>query len=412
MRVGVYLGRHAGAGGGIGVYSTALAEFLPKLLQDAVPTPHQLVLYGDRSILNEELVLRIVSHNPEIRLLPNRFPRAVESLLDQFRLPRMLKRDKVAFLHSSSNIGILRAPMLQAVTVHDLFQGWPPEDSESPPPALRSKLIASVYRFFFRRQARRVQYFITDCGEVGEELTKRLNVQPERISTIPLGVSVELLEARKLIDVMPALDPIEACGRDFVLMFASLDPRKNLRRSIAAWQLLPAERRAQRLVLAGADARIRSLVLSWLKPDEIPYVSFLPWMSVHSLVQLYDRAKVILVPTLGEGFGFPVMEAITFGKAVVCGEVPHLKSLAKRHPGVCCCNAFSAAAIATSLLSAFDLRFVDAMSARPRTLEHAVVETAQRYFRLAEKHAQQSKRLVRVRKRRNSRSTRVEGGEK
>jgi glycosyltransferase involved in cell wall biosynthesis len=138
-----------------------------------------------------------------------------------------------------------------------------------------------------------------------DALVERFPHAAVRAHVVPLGV-----EARFFADDEAARDASAHLGLDrpYVLMTGTLEPRKNVARAVAAFAGLPlALRERYELVLAGPRG--------W-KTEEIDAEEELPG--------LYAGADVFVYPSLREGFGLPVLEAMAAGTAVVTSNVSSL----------------------------------------------------------------------------------------
>jgi glycosyltransferase involved in cell wall biosynthesis len=110
----------------------------------------------------------------------------------------------------------------------------------------------------------------------------------------------------------------------FVLAVGTLEPRKNLPRLVAAYSSLSGElRRAHPLVVVGALGWETGATLAAL--DSLgEHCIRLGHVSDHALAELYRRCAVFCYPSLGEGFGLPVLEAMAAGAPVVTSQISSL----------------------------------------------------------------------------------------
>lgn len=141
---------------------------------------------------------------------------------------------------------------------------------------------------------------MNDCVDAGfDESLLRL---------VPLGVHIETPTDVDLARVRATYDLPET----FVLFVGTMEPRKNLSRLIEAMNRMP-ERLP--LVIAGVEGWGDNPVV----PHDMP-VSFLGNIHQHNLAALYKAATVLAYPSLWEGFGLPILEAMAQGTAVVTSQ--------------------------------------------------------------------------------------------
>jgi len=117
----------------------------------------------------------------------------------------------------------------------------------------------------------------------------------------------------------------------YVLAVASLEPRKNIGRLLEAWTLLPEKlRQTHQLVVVAADGWLQNKVRRRLdvmsRERSVVRVGRLP---AGDLAALYRRARVFVFPSLAEGFGLPVVEAMACGAPVVTSDRSSLPEVAE-----------------------------------------------------------------------------------
>lgn len=157
-------------------------------------------------------------------------------------------------------------------------------------------------------------------------LVERYPVARAKAVVIPLAASPEFFEApaegaRHAEPVWQLPDP------GFVLAVGTLEPRKNLPRLVEAYGALPrALQHAHPLVVVGAKG--------WRTGDTLDSLrslgsrcQLLGHVSDHELAVLYRRCAVFCYPSLGEGFGLPVLEAMAAGALVVTSSVSSLSEV-------------------------------------------------------------------------------------
>jgi alpha-1,3-rhamnosyl/mannosyltransferase len=147
-------------------------------------------------------------------------------------------------------------------------------------------------------------------------LVQRYPESSSKVKVIPLGVSPALAPASAERDGLPE--------EGFVLAVGTLEPRKNLPRLVSAYKMLPAQvKDAHPLVVVGARGWRMGDTLAALRSLG-PRVVMLGEVSDADLAELYRRCAVFCYPSLGEGFGLPVLEAMAAGAPVVTSNVSSL----------------------------------------------------------------------------------------
>lgn len=201
------------------------------------------------------------------------------------------------------------------LTIHDLtFQLFP-------------QVHERIKRYYFpaimRASVRKAQVVIVISESTRHDLYR----------LIPASVgktSVTLLAARRMVDAEPvrAAAPLHAGIDDYVLFVGTVEPRKNLARLIRAWESLPPGIRGRtKLLVAGATG--------WLVDDllnrrcKAESIRFLGHVDDAELAMLMRRAKAFLYPSLYEGFGLPVVEAMSVGVAVLTSNVGATREIAE-----------------------------------------------------------------------------------
>ena len=199
------------------------------------------------------------------------------------------------------------------VTVHDL--------SHLRFPDCHPKARVAFLEKHLGKSLERARHVITVSETIRREVLETFALEPSKVSRIPLGVSETFHPA-----TAAALDGIESkfdiAPNSYMLCVATREPRKNLITLFQAFELLPtALRERYPLVLCGArgwhtteiDAHAERLSRrGWLKQ--------LDYVPESALPALYSGAAVFVFPSIYEGFGLPVLEAMACGTAVVVGH--------------------------------------------------------------------------------------------
>jgi alpha-1,3-rhamnosyl/mannosyltransferase len=185
-------------------------------------------------------------------------------------------------------------------------------------PAMRPNRRSSVIeRMTLPHAARRAALLLCISHATATALAQRYPRTATKTAVAPLGVA-PALAAEGDPGELPALPP------RFVLAVGTLEPRKNLPRLVEAYRRLPpAVQEAHPLVVVGA--------LGWETGETLEALRSLGsraralgHVSDGALAELYRRCTVFCYPSLGEGFGLPVLEAMAAGAAVITSNVSSL----------------------------------------------------------------------------------------
>jgi len=156
----------------------------------------------------------------------------------------------------------------------------------------------------FRAAARRCRALITDSRFAQAELARELNVDPQRIVPIPLGVAPPRQAAPAGCD-LAALQP-------YVLYVGAAERRKGFDTLIAAMARVAAVRPECKLV-------VTTHLDGWERPPGLE-IAELGYVGEERLAALYRNCALLAFPSRYEGFGLPVLEAMSYGAPVVASN--------------------------------------------------------------------------------------------
>jgi glycosyltransferase involved in cell wall biosynthesis len=182
-------------------------------------------------------------------------------------------------------------------------------------PNRRSQVIE---RLTLGHAVRRSAGLLAISQATADALVRHFPAAQGRTTVAPLGVAGALAE-----DLNPAeASMLPAPG--FVLAVGTLEPRKNLPRLVAAYKILDEElQRRHPLVVVGALGWETGETLDSLRSLD-DRARMLGYVSDAALAELYRRCAVFCYPSLGEGFGLPVLEAMAAGAVVLTSNVSSL----------------------------------------------------------------------------------------
>lgn len=241
---------------------------------------------------------------------------------EQTLLKRMAKKSGVDVLFNPANVAPLYPPVPSVVTIHDLaFLLFPEYFSRS---------FGAYYRAMIPRIASQASMVITDSESTRSDLESRLGVPGSKIAVIPLGVSPDFRRHIKKSE-LEEVRQRHNLPRKFFLSISSLEPRKNLKGLVDAYSLLPEDILAEQgLVLIGAGNRVYadpglSGSLSRLSRGSVMTPGYMP---SEDLPAVYRLATALVFPSLYEGFGLPVLEAMAASTPVITSNRSSLPEVA------------------------------------------------------------------------------------
>jgi len=222
-------------------------------------------------------------------------------------MKRLCPADRVVggcdvFHHTNFIMERVRPATPEVMTVHDL--------AFYRQPGCHAPRAVKALRRVMRDAVQRVAAFLAPSEATARDCEEFLGIARDRIFLTPLGVDPAFFELRA--DVSP---------RPYVLSIGTLEPRKNHARLIRAMARLP-----------DIELRIAGRA-GWLCDDVLaaaaaaPNVRLLGHVPEPELLGLLSGAAVVAYPSLLEGFGLPVLEALAAGKPVVTSDREPLRSL-------------------------------------------------------------------------------------
>jgi glycosyltransferase involved in cell wall biosynthesis len=210
------------------------------------------------------------------------------------------------------------------VTVHDLaFKILP----ETAPHANR------FWHRYFERSLADAAEIITVSETTRHDLCEIYDVDPSRVTAVHSGVDLDVFKASSADEVEATKSRLGVDGPYF-LFVGGLEPRKNLRMLLRAFGTLPPGERPK-LVLAGAPVHwipggpeIMTSALRSLPEDVRGDVILTGYVSEPEKVALLSGAEALVYPSVYEGFGFPVLEAMACGTPVLTSNLSSLPEVA------------------------------------------------------------------------------------
>jgi glycosyltransferase involved in cell wall biosynthesis len=286
--------------GGVGRY---VDELLPALVEEGA-----------------ELVVAVQAHDvgyyrtllPGVELLPAPAAAArppVRLAWEQAGLPALVRRSRADVLHSPHYTMPLAVRRPVVTTLHDATFFTHPE--------VHLPVKRHFFRTWTRVSLRRATRCITPSAATRDELVRVAGARAERIDVAHLGVDARRFHVPSEGERAAVREHLGVSG-PYVAFLGTLEPRKNAAALVRGWvQAVAGTAQPPALVLAGGrgwDDEIERAAaevpagLTLLRPGYLP---------LELLAGLLGEAEVVAYPSLGEGFGLPVLEAMACGAAVL-----------------------------------------------------------------------------------------------
>jgi glycosyltransferase involved in cell wall biosynthesis len=292
---------------GIGRYMKCLAE---AVTAQAPENEYLLILPPD----GDDLV-----NAPEAARLCSRVK--YYSVREQVELPRILSRHKVDLLHSPHFLLPLLRPCPAVATIHDVIYLACPQD-------LPSRVGRLYYRAMMNACAHMATRIITDSEHSRIEIVRYLRADPERIDVIYPGVDPGFQPVTDAVQ-LAAVRSRFGIDHEYILCVGIYKLRKNHAGLLRAFRRFLENGSQAQLVIAGPMAE-GEVVLRRLAAELgfAEHVVFTGFVNDADLRALYSAARVCVCPSLYEGFGFTVLEAMACGAPVVCSRATSLPEVA------------------------------------------------------------------------------------
>lgn len=216
------------------------------------------------------------------------------------------------------------APVCRAkkvATVHDLSHEVHPEFH---PPA-RVQLMSSA----LPRSLAISDHVITVSETVRQELLSRYALPADRVTAIHLAAD-SVYRPHSPIELEPAMQALGLRAGQYCLFVGTVEPRKNVGRLVQSYRLLSAALREEYpLVIAGGagwnSSDVHALIVQGVAEGWIHYLSYVDQLW---LPALYAGARLMAYPSLYEGFGLPIVEAMASGTPVLTSDASCMPEVA------------------------------------------------------------------------------------
>ncbi|MCY0909884.1 MAG: glycosyltransferase family 1 protein [Sulfobacillus thermotolerans] len=227
-------------------------------------------------------------------------------MFEQWQLHKWLRQTSYDVVHFPDyQVPVLRRVRHSVATVHDLVAYKYPQMFPWAKSQVKRRMLAW--------SVRAADHIIVPSQATADDLHEILKVPRERVTVVPHGV------IRRGIPSAMSLN-----SRPYFVAVGTIEPRKNFQRVIEAFAQLVDKQKLRGqvdLLIAGKKGWLYEPVLE--APSRLgiaEQVRFLDYVSEDDLASLYRHAIALVYPSLYEGFGLPVLEAMGWGAPVICSN--------------------------------------------------------------------------------------------
>jgi glycosyltransferase involved in cell wall biosynthesis len=231
------------------------------------------------------------------------------------------RQARLDILHLTGFAGPLMYKGAAVATLMDMTQFLHPE-------TMKFKQ-ALYWRWLFPLSLKRKQAIVTISDHSRQDASRLLGIPLEKITSIPLACSYEFWQEKSPSQLDETARRLNLPEKYFLLVGA-MEPRKNHSRVLEAYARFRKKNRAlPHLVFAGGHGwRYASTRRRLAELELTDHVHFIGTVSDGDLACLYRRAEALLYPSLYEGFGLPILEAMASGCPVITSNVSSMPEVA------------------------------------------------------------------------------------
>jgi glycosyltransferase involved in cell wall biosynthesis len=223
-----------------------------------------------------------------------------------------LNKKKIDIFHGTNFTYTPIARGKTVITIHDLAYMKYPETT--------SERIYKHHSNWVPWSSRVCDRIIADSHQTKADIIELLGIPDEKINVIHLAAD-ERFRPMPISEVQAILDKYRLPSK-YILFVGTLEPRKNLLGLLKAYYALKQNSEySEKLVIVGAKGWKYSSIFQWIRDNALlDDVIFTGFVDDGDLPALYNGATVFVLPSIYEGFGLPILEAMNCGIPVIASN--------------------------------------------------------------------------------------------
>ncbi len=308
MLIGLEASSLHGSKSGVGYYTENLLSTIMRIAPE-----HRYILFSNRDMRDSWELLGGET-------IYDRHLFRVRAAWMQTMLPRALREVRPDICHFTNYLAPLTSGCPYIVTIYDMTLFVTPRLHRFKKLVLDRTLIPHV--------ARRANAIITVSNSARDDIVRFLGVPRDKIRVIHGGVAPAFcpITDRTALDVVRARYSL---SQPYILYVGTIEPRKNLLRLVQAFARLKKKGLPHKLAIVGQQGWHCAPVFAEVERLGLAHdVVFTGYVPFEDLPVLYSGAEVMAFPSLYEGFGLPVVEAMACGAPVVTSNTSSLSEVA------------------------------------------------------------------------------------
>lgn len=304
---------------GVGTYLRNLLHYLPKFL----PRSMQIFVY----VLSKDIErINISESNIVIRGVDAPW----HSVREQTLYYQKIMTDELDLMHFTyfSYPVLYKRPFI--ATIHDVTPLLYKTGKASTLNPFIYETKYAIFKYVLASQVKNAKWIITPTEWVKKQIVQSYGKKyADKIQSIHEGVNYELMESTENISLKNKFT------KSFFLYVGNFYPHKNVERLIEAFKIYyhsEVEKRQKnkvQLVLIGPDNMFAQKLKQKIEDNKIENVRFIHDSTIKDLVFFYKHAQALINPSLSEGFGLPLVEAIYFECPIIASDIPVFHEILK-----------------------------------------------------------------------------------
>jgi len=297
---------------GIGIYTQEIFSRVVQLMPE-----HEFYFLFDRPFSEEFIFAKNIT--PLIVSPPARHPFLWYWWFEK-SVPKVLKENNVDLFISPDGYASLQTNVPQIITIHDLgFEHFP----EHVP-----YLVRKFYRYFTPKYCQKATKILTVSEYTKQDIISTYNIEAQKIDVVYNGFEIENQESR--IKSQDAEKKILTSEIPYFIFVGAVHPRKNVLGLLKAFEHFKATfSHPHQLVIVGRKAWMNKELEDFYAQMQFKKkVIWIEKIERTDLLQLMQHAYGLVYASLFEGFGIPILEAMTLGLPVICSNTSSMTEVA------------------------------------------------------------------------------------